>query len=175
MKKFFSGSLMAVSILLGASNPGFSQQLADNNTEMHAALVSMQQVSRDYNSTADAKAVRNFKKKFSAVNDEKWYKYKGGYTAAFLTDDVRFRVEFDTKGNLTGIEKDYTEAKFDREVRRVVKSVYYDYGITWIREISLPGVFEGPVYIVFVEDGVSFKELSVYDGEMHVLEEFPKN
>jgi hypothetical protein len=92
-----------------------------------------------------------------------------------MTDDVRFRVEYDVRGNWSATEKDYFEAKLDRDVRKVVKRVYFDYTITSIREIITNTFFTTPIYIIHIEDEKSFKNVAVYDGEMSVVDQYLKD
>jgi uncharacterized protein YuzE len=126
------------------------------------------------NVPVNAKALNSFKKKFTAVQNEKWYNYKNRSIVVFEAEEVRFSVEYDNKGNVTGMEKVYAEGKMDRAIRKIVKSVYFDHTITSIREISVPWLFPNPVYIIHIEDENGFKNLTVYDGEMKVVDEYSK-
>ena len=148
-------SLLAVIVVLGLVSPVVSSVSFDNVPE-------------------NRKALDNFKKRFSAVQNEQWYHLKNRSIVVFESEGVKFTVEYNKKGDVTGIEKLYREGSLDREIRRIVKSVYFDYKITNIREITLPELFSKPVYIIQVEDETSFKNLSVYDSEMRVVEEFEK-
>jgi hypothetical protein len=66
----------------------------------------------------------------------------------------------------------YEEKNLPFEVRDVVKRKYYDYSITGVNEIL---VEDKTIYIVLIQDGSNWKKVSVYDGEMKVLEDFNKN
>jgi hypothetical protein len=127
-----------------------------------------------YSSPLNNKAAKDFHKRFPTKDDEKWFDYRNGYAAVFTSDDVRFRVEYDSKGNWDGTEKNYREVKLDRDVRRLVKQVYFDYAITWVKEFMVPGMFGIPVYVITIEDDNSFKTLSVCENEIRVKEEFSK-
>lgn len=108
------------------------------------------------------------------MEGEKWFDYRNGYAAVFMADSVRYRVEYDHRGDWSGTEKNYQEAKLDRDVRSVVKRVYFDYTISGIREITLPDLSNVPVYIIRIEDERSIKNLCVYEGEIKVLEDYLK-
>jgi hypothetical protein len=126
------------------------------------------------NVPVSAKVLNSFKKKFTAVQNEKWYNYKNRSIVVFESEEVRFSIEYDNKGNVTGMEKVYGEGKMDRAVRKIVKSVYFDHNITSIREISVPWLFPSPVYIIHIEDEKGFKNLTVYEEEMKVVDEYSK-
>lgn len=168
------GLLAAISVL-GMSNFVFSQVSTVAMGETLAVPSRMLSDGSSYSSSVNTKAMRTFKKMFATVEGEKWYEYKGAYAAVFVSDDVRFRVEYDNRGNWSATEKDYFEAKLDREVRKVVKSVYFDYTISSIREIITNDFFTNPVYIIHIEDANSFKNLVVYDGEMSIIDQYLKN
>jgi len=175
MKKVFLSSLLAVIGVLGMSNFVFSQisTVAMGKT---AAVPSMRSSDgTKYRSSVNTKAMRSFKKMFATVEGEKWYEYKGAYAAVFVSGDVRFRVEYDSRGYWSATEKDYYEAKLDRAVRKVVKSVYFDYTISSIREITTNAFFTDPIYIIHIEDAISFKNVAVYDGEMSIIDQYLKN
>ncbi len=127
-----------------------------------------------YSSPLNTKAVKDFRKRFAATDDEKWLDYRAGYAAVFTSDDIRFRVEYDSKGNWSGTEKGYKEIKLDRDIRKIVKQVYFDYAIAYVREFIVPGMSGVPVYVITIEDEDSFKTLAVCEGEIRVTEEFLK-
>ena len=57
------------------------------------------------------------------------------------------------------------------EVRKEVKSNYYDYSIVWVKEVKEG---EDDVYVIHVENKTEWKDLSVQDGEIKVLRTFCK-
>jgi hypothetical protein len=175
MKKVFLTSLLAVIGVLGMTFSVFSQNTSIAMGETPAAPAMLLSEGTNYNSAVNTKAMRSFKKMFTSVEGEKWYEYKGAYAAVFAADDVRFRVEYDARGNWSATEKDYFESKLDRDVRKVVKSVYFDYTITSIREITTSTFFSTPVYIIHIEDASSFKNIAVYEGEMSIVDQYLKD
>lgn len=160
MKSVLLASLLVITCMLGMKSYAFSQGPV-------SALKTTSLI-------ATTKAMRDFNKRFAAIEDEKWYNYRRGYAAEFESDKVRFRVEYDKKGHWSGTEKDYTESKLDPNIRAIVKQVYYDYTISSVKEFILPDIFEIPVYFICIEDKNSFKNLCVYEDEIRVLEEFSK-
>ena len=171
MKKALLTSLLAVSCVFGMVNSCLSQNCF---SMIRKATVVAAMRDLGYSSPLNIKAEKDFRKRFAATDDEKWLDYRNGYAAVFTSDDVRFRVEYDNKGNWAGTEKNYKEPKLDRDVRRIVKQVYFDYAISYIKEFMVPGMFGIPVYVITIEDENSFKTLSVCEGEIRIKEEFSK-
>jgi len=175
MKNVVLASLLAVISVLGMENAVLSQNSIGMIRErLSASKLLLPRVAFE-NAPVNSKALNSFKKKFTAVQNEKWYHNKHRSVAVFEADEVRFSIEYDKKGNLTGTEKLYGEGKMDREVRKIVKSVYFDYTITSVREISVPWLFPSPVYIIHIENENEFKNLTVYEDEMKIVDELSKN
>ena len=174
MKNVVLASLLAVINVLGLENPVISQNSIGMIRERLSASKLLPSRVTFNSAPVNSKALNSFKKKFTAVQGEKWYQYKNRSVAVFEADEVRFSIEYDNKGHLTGIEKLYGEGKMDREVRKIVKSVYFDYNITSVREISVPWLFPSPVYIIHIENENEFKNLTAYDEEMKIVDELSK-
>lgn len=176
MKKVFLVCFLAAISVLGVNNLVFSQ-ISTVAMGVLPTEPSMLRPEVDKSSISDVndKTLRNFKKMFATVEDVKWFNYKGASAAIFVSGEVRFRVEYDSKGNWCATEKDYNEAKLDRDVRKVVKCVYFDHTITSIREIRTVEYYNDPIYIIHIEDAAGFKNVTVYNGEMSVVDEYEKN
>jgi hypothetical protein len=172
MKNVLLTSLLVAGCVLGMVNSCLSQNCI---SMIRKATIVAAMRDLGYASPLNTKAARDFHKRFAATDDEKWFDYRNGYAAVFASDDVRFRVEYDSKGNWNGTEKDYKEKKLDRDVRRIVKQMYFDYAITYVKEFMVPGMFGVPVYVITIDDEDSFKTLSVCEDEIRVIEEFSKN
>ena len=171
MKNVLLTSLLVAGCVFGMVNSCFSQNCV---SLIRKATVVAAMRDLGYSSPLNIKAEKDFRKRFAATDDEKWFDYRNGYAAVFTADDVRFRVEYDNKGNWNGTEKDYKEPKLDRDIRRIVKQVYFDYNIAYVKEFMVPGMFGIPVYVITIDDETSFKTLSVCEGEIRVTEEFSK-
>jgi hypothetical protein len=171
MKNVLLTSLLVAGCVLGMVNSCFSQNCI---SMIRRATIVAAMRDLGYSSPLNIKAAKDFRKRFAATDDEKWFDYRKGYAAVFTSDDVLFRVEYDSKGNWNGTEKDYREAKLDHDVRKIVKQVYFDYNIAWVKEFVVPGMFGIPVYVITIEDDNSFKTLSVCEDEIRVTEEFSK-
>jgi len=117
------------------------------------------------------KAAREFWKRHGDDKDEKWYKFPGGYLAEFLDGDIGTKVVFDKKGNWTYTMRQYTEKELPRDIRALVKSTYYDFAITWVKEVTQ---FQSLVYVVHIDGPEEWMDLIVRDGEIEVSREVSK-
>lgn len=128
-------------------------------------------VAADLN-TVNAKAVRDFRARFTAVMDEKWYISPDGYMSYFKLDNLGNWTFYNKKGRWQYTLKFYQEDKLPRDVRAIVKSAYYDYAITVVEEVETVNTH---AYIVHLEDKSGIKNVIVSpDGEMRIMDEFQK-
>jgi hypothetical protein len=122
--------------------------------------------------TISLKAARDFKDRFTNVTNEKWYATDGGFVAYFTQDDFRNRAYYDKKGRWQYSLRYCDEKKLPRDIRAMVKRSYYDFAITLVQVIEIPGHL---AYLVHLEDATSFKIIRVTDeGDMDVYQEFSK-
>lgn len=119
----------------------------------------------------NAKALRNFAREFKDAADAKWFEVNNGYVAYFQQNGAKVRAYYTKKGNPECTARDYTEAALPREIRHLVKSKFYDYGIYCITEISTN---EGSVYFIKLEGKDSWKTLRVAANEVEVRDEYLK-
>lgn len=119
----------------------------------------------------NTKAIRNFKKTFRNVADEKWYVLSNGYVVQYTADSIKNIVVYDKKGNNAFSIAYYGEKQLDPEVRSIVKTTYYDYLITKVEEIHAEGK---TIYLVHMQDENTWKNVRVCDGEMELLDNFNK-
>jgi hypothetical protein len=122
--------------------------------------------------TVSLKAIRDFKDRFTNVTDEKWYPSSDGFVVYFTQDDFRNRVYYDKKGRWQYSLICGSEKKLPRDVRAMVKRNYYDFTITLVQLVEIPGHM---AYLVHIEDATSIKIIRVTDeGDMDVYQEFTK-
>ena len=77
----------------------------------------------------------------------------------------------DKKGKLLYSVKRYNESQLPKDVRSLVRSQYYDYNITGVEEITVPGE-EKSIYMVHLQDDTNIKIVKVYDGALEVTGEY---
>ncbi len=126
----------------------------------------------NYANDVNQKAMRDFKKTFKAVSNEKWYSIKDGFLAEFSSSTSRNRVVYDNKGNWRFTVSYYDEKTLPTDIRSIVKPVYYDYTISRVEEVHAEGK---TIYIVHVQNESSLKTLRVCEGEMDLIEDFQRS
>jgi hypothetical protein len=123
-------------------------------------------------STISLHAIKDFKGRFTNAKDEQWYSMKTGFLAYFTQDGFRERACYDKKGRWQYSLKYWNESKLPPDIRAVVKRTYYDFAITLVEIVEIPGHM---VYLVHLDDEKNHKIVRVSEeGEMDVLEEFSK-
>ena len=160
MKTFFSLLLTGVLVTVSARTQA--------QTSDQAYLLNLHNISTD---KAAVRATRDFWQRAGEQNDAQWFKDAEGYLAEFSNGPSRAQFFYDRKGNFTYSILSYTEKEMPADVRRLVRSNYYDFSIGWVKEVS-----EGQTtaYVVHIEDTASWKDVVVQDGEMRVLHAFRK-
>jgi len=125
-----------------------------------------------YRNDINARALRDFKNNFREVTSEHWSVIKDGFNASFMLNDVYCMVFYDCKGNWQYTLKTYDESKMPAKIRGFVKSVYYDYSITFVKEIKSGSTL---TYLVQLADKKTYKTIKVTpDGEMDVVLELDR-
>ena len=124
------------------------------------------------NSVMSAKALKNFSKTFKDADNASWEETGDGFKAEFTKEDIKTNVYFDRKGRWVANVRNYQEDKLPKEIRHRVKSVYYDYNIFYVQEIT---VGEKMAYLVKIEDKSSVKTIRIADGEMDEYLAFEKS
>ena len=137
----------------------------DNPVDLLVGLVDL--------NTVNAKAVKDFRGRFSKITGEKWFTIPDGFITYFKQEGLTTRVFYNRKGQWQYTLKFYHEDNLPGNIRKIVKSTYYDCAITIIEEVE---AHDNLVYIVHLEDKTSIKNVRVSkDGEMDVMEEFQKS
>jgi hypothetical protein len=119
-----------------------------------------------------SKDVQNkFLKQFPGIKDGSWSHAGHGYVVRFTTGGVENWAYLDKKGNCTGTVVYYGENRVPPAIRATIRSVYYDYTIKWVKEITLGNL---KAYLVSIEDKDTIKIIRVNDDGMEVFEKFTK-
>ncbi len=72
---------------------------------------------------------------------------------------------YDKKGRWLYSIAQYDETKMQKTVRASVKSIYYDYSTTVVKEVNTKRNQQEPLYFVHLKYYNSFKTIKVYNGE----------
>lgn len=121
---------------------------------------------------ANFKATESFKKEFKDGSDVKWLVEKDAISASFNRDDIQTRVIYNKRGNWVHTISYCGESKMPKAIRSLIRSNFPDYNITGMNEIK-----EGDMtfYLFYLEDETSYKQISVYNGELNVYRELQKD
>jgi hypothetical protein len=118
------------------------------------------------------KALKDFKSRFSQAEDVKWFVTPSGFFSYFKTDGYDDRAFYSKKGNWKYTLKFYNEQKLPLEIRKIVRSSYFDYKIRIVEEVDRADKL---VYIIQVEDEKTIKNLRVTEeGRLDVLSDIDK-
>lgn len=154
---------MIVVLLVVLFYTGSNAANAQTQTLDKAVLLNSYALNSD---NAAVRATRDLWKRVGEQKDEAWYKLPKGYLAVYTEDDRQNRYVYDKKGNWLYALLTYQEKDLPKDVRGLVKGTYYDYSITWAKEIRQG---DETVYVVHVESNNEWKDVSIRDGEMQTL------
>jgi DNA-dependent RNA polymerase auxiliary subunit epsilon len=171
MKKSILNSLLLISITLGsltvnAQNIAFSNHRAKGvnpYTERTSKIVPEASINPKY--------VRDFKNNYKNATDVKWVQHEGGASVYFTHDGLKMRSTYSKKGTRIYTLKDYYEAQMPADLRRLVKSNYYDHNIEVVTEVSTA---MKTFHIVKMENQKEYLTLKIVDGEISIFERLNK-
>ena len=177
MKKILLTTVITSVVIFCSTAFGFSQsnkafayqsvKIEDNIAEFLSLNPAEELPSNDVN----VKAVKNFTKQFGANNQANWYQTSDAFVADFTENSIETKVVYDLKGNWHSMLRTYSEDKMPFDVRDLVKSTYYDFGIMVVYEITHA---DNVTYILKIEDSKKIKTLRVRDGNMEVISEYTR-
>lgn len=123
-------------------------------------------------STISVRAIKDFKSRFTKVEEEQWFRENKGFCVYFTNDGFKVRAFYDKRGNWEASLKYCLESSLPHSVRDVVKRTYYDLAITFVNIIEVPNHI---AYVVHLEDKSTLKIVRVNEeGEMDVLNDLIK-
>jgi len=154
------GALLVAALCLGSQGSLWAQ---DN-----ASLLNINAIGVD---AAAVRATRDFWSRSGERSDEQWFKLSTGYQAEFTEASAKGQYMYDRKGKWVYSILTYGEEKLPEEVRELVRSKYYDFGIRWVKEVREA---DNLVYVVHMESAKEWKDVAVQEGQMRVLNSFCK-
>lgn len=124
-----------------------------------------------YLNNVHVRAMRDFVKRNNTATHVEWMVADDGYVAKYTgKNNSQCRTVYNCRGNYAYTIRQYDEAHMPRDVRKLIKSVYYDYTINLVEEIELRA--KSLIYVVHVQDETTLKNIRVCDGEMEVIEDY---
>jgi hypothetical protein len=155
------GALLSGLLILSQS--GVRAQVTDNAKLLNVHAMGVE--------PAAVKASRDFWQRVGDQKEEQWYKGSTGYQAEFADGPTKALYSYDKKGHFTYSILTYSENKLPEDVRYLVRSTYFDYGISWVKEVNEA---QDLVYVIHMENDKHWMDVAVQDGDMRVLREFSK-
>jgi len=147
-----------------------SLNLLDNSNHLTSIWV-REKSSPVYRNDIRSVALRHFMNAYGEGLNAEWNLTSFGYRAEFRKEDIKYLVDYNKGGFWLSTIRFYTEEKMPRDIRRIVKSVYFDYKIELISEVNYG---KHIAYHVNIQDETSLKKLIVMDGEMTVEAEYKR-
>ena len=152
-----TGSLLALSFVSSA----FSQDIKTLPAVTVEASTAIAAV--------NAQITKSFTADFKDAVGVKWYKLNKNYLATFITGDMNNSALYGKHGYLIYNIGYGQEKNLPKEVRGVIKSVYYDYKITSIIKVNQDA---REVWIVNMQDDKKLIIARVEDGVMDEVDNF---
>jgi hypothetical protein len=118
-------------------------------------------------------ATKDFNSKYKTVGNASWYQIENGLVANFDRNKVSTIVAYNNRGRWLCTINTYAEKDMPKDVRAIVKSIYYDYTIVVVRDVAVPNT-DSKTFIVIMQDDNSVKVLRISEGEMEILHDLPK-
>jgi hypothetical protein len=157
---------LTILLLAAISSYGQERTIAFNfrGTDFHSLPAS---VPTDINT----RVVDRFRREFGIVRNESWEQVSNGYVVRFTEKGIENWAFLNKRGNCEGRMKYYDEKQLMNNVRQQVKTVYYDYSIRSVKEITFNNE---TAYLVSIEGERDWKVIQVVAGELAEVEKHLK-
>lgn len=168
--KLFNAAAVYVTMLL--TTPSFSANIIaqqDNRTEYIVRnsgllkLNSLEGTGGIPERSVNMKVVRSFRANYPEVSGEKWRLSNGQFIVSFFVGVVQYKIVYTKDGSLVYSLKMYEETDLPKRIRAMVKSIYYDYDIKTVQELSRKGKV---VFFIQMRDAYKWKSVQVCEGEL---------
>lgn len=166
MKKHFFLSKLAILPLLALTiGAGAQTNRVSSNEQTFSNREVADQNETVFNSqsAAASRALKNFSKYFKEAGNASWFDIRNAMMAKFTNDNIETNVYYDSKGRWLAKVRNYYEDNLPKDIRRRVKSTYYDANIFYVQEIT---VGRQMAYLVKIEDDTTIKTIRILDDEM---------
>jgi hypothetical protein len=113
-----------------------------------------------------------FNKQFTGATDDRWYDLDKKFLVRFYMNDQKHQSLFNKKGLLIYDISFGTEKNLPTDVRKQVKSIYFDYSITLVFKVEED---KRTIWVVNMEDNKTLITVRVEDGEMEEVKNLQKS
>lgn len=121
------------------------------------------------NSLFDAE--RKFRQSYPHVTGERWDSKADGYIVKFQDKAVKYKVSYNKKGRWQHTILIYNEDQLPSQLRRTVKSLYVDFTIVKVIEVTIGNRH---TYFIKMEDSNTLRTVQVVNGEFVEVESYVK-
>lgn len=163
MKKILMSALFFASITVTSADA--QSRFISNNEKVAAPAAHTTKES------VNTRTLRRFMEDFPGVTDDVWIKKSTGFVVTFTFKGIQNLTFLSKGGNCESRIQYYSENELPADVRRQVKSTYYDYAITSVKEVTC---HNATAYLVTIEYKNNWKVIRVVDEETDVWEDHEK-
>ena len=161
-----SGCLL--SILITCSS--FAQIVSSSYTQTDEKLSPVTVTSPDLKTIEHIKT--EFNRQFAGATDVRWYDLDKKFLARFFMNDQKHQSLFNKKGTLIYDISYGTEKNLPTDIRKQVKSTYFDYSITLVYKVEED---KRMIWVVNMEDNKTLITVRIEDGEMEEVRKLQKS
>ena len=123
------------------------------------------------NFKTSAKIQTEFDKLFTNAENVSWYEQDKKFLVKFTMNDQKHQAVLNKKGSLIYDISYGTEKNLPTDVRKQVKSIYFDYSITLAIKVEEDN---RAIWVVNMEDDKNLITVRVEDGEMEEVKNLSK-
>ena len=154
----------------------YPQEIAKNNDIHEKSVISNGDISKMYSPgntsiTINNKIQKHFSRDFAGASAQKWRTAGKNFHCSFFINGLPEWVLFSKRGQLIYNIIFGTEKNLPSEIRKLVKAEYYDYTITRAAEVKQDN---RDIWIVNLQDSLTYKIVRIEDGEMELIQYFSK-
>ena len=152
------------------TNFSFSQATVKKNDINKTVAMSVSQDNKIHNSsnasvTINKKIQKSFTGSFAGITGQNWSMVGNNFHTSFYTNGIEACALFDKHGHLIYAITYVQEKEMPSDIRKIVKSEYYDYMITLAIEVKQN---KRDIWIVNMEDVSTHITVRLEDGEMEL-------
>ena len=167
--RFMAGLIPAIALCMNAH-----AQIAESSLELNfKEYVFNEAIANSHEGEiTNTRASKDFNKRFKPTDRASWFELSDGYAVRCNVEGVDTKAYYDRKGRWYATIRSYDQDKLPNDIRKQVRSTYYDYTIYVVDEVTVGDV---TAYLVKISDQKSLKTIRLVNGEMDVYEDYLKN
>lgn len=167
-------SLVGCMLFLMITNFSFSQATINNKDLNKTVAMSVSHDREIHNSdnssvTINKKIQKSFTGYFAGITGQKWSMAGNNFHTSFYTNGIPSSALFDKHGDLIYAITYLQENEMSSDIRKIVKSEYYDYMITLAIEVKQN---ERDIWIVNMKNDSTHITVRLEDGEIELVSKF---